>query len=369
VYNSDLDAWQSLLKPIERQFKNIADPIHAFKVGLDAPTGSLIDYDSPVLPAANQITTESARGTALRTLFFVTGGLAALVIVLGIFLMSAEPPNGLPAAQVPTLTLQSRLTQEDTAVTQIIKPSPTNALLPGVSFRDCNFCPEMVVVPTGKFLMGSDKSHAADAPPVEITIAKPFALSRFEITFDDWEACAKGGGCGTYIPDDSGWGRGKQPVINISWKDAQAYVVWLSERTSKTYRLPSEAEWEYAARAGSIKRFPWGRVINPAIANYGYFNERAFPVGSFNANAFGLYDVIGNVAEWVSDCYAKNSYNSHVHYPAPVGNLDDTCKRVLRGASWASRADPSKIRTSTRWSGSTNGRYNFNGVRVLRVVE
>ena len=142
----------------------------------------------------------------------------------------------------------------------------------GESFRDCPDCPEMVVAPAGSFAMGSPETEpdrmAQEGPQHRVTFAEPFAVGRFAVTFAEWDACAADGGCGGYKPGDQGWGRGNRPVINVDWNDAKAYVQWLSKKTGKPYRLLSEAEREYVARAGTATPFWWGSAITPADANY-----------------------------------------------------------------------------------------------------
>ncbi|HSM39239.1 MAG TPA: SUMF1/EgtB/PvdO family nonheme iron enzyme [Afifellaceae bacterium] len=352
----------------EYQVKNIADPIHAFKIDLGAVAGSVAGYDSHAMPVSDKIVAGRAKRAVPRALVIAVGGFIALAVVLGLILILAETPQ---APQVPQVVQAPTRATESQSIeaAQLVEPPPDKDLVPGAIFRDCNFCPQMVVVPADTFTMGLSENGAKDSPPTAVTIAKRFAIGKYEITFDEWDACAKGGGCGTYIPDDNGWGRGKQPAINISWNDARAYAIWLSGRTGKSYRLPSEAEWEYAAQAGSTLRFPWGNDINPDNANYGTLRERTLPVGSFDANAFGLYDVIGNVSEWVSDCYEADAYRTHGRYPEPVGRSADNCHRVLRGGSWTSMAQPYLIRTSRRRAASADGRYKFNGFRILREIE
>ena len=146
------------------------------------------------------------------------------------------------------------------------------AWTPGTRFRDCPECPEMVVAPAGSFMMGSpwwEVFRWPDEGPVhEVTIMHPFAAGVYEVTFEEWDACVSEGGCGRYRPDDAGWGRGRRPVINVSWEDAQRYVEWLSRKTEEGYRLLSESEWEYAARAGTDTRyFWWGDEIGLNRAN------------------------------------------------------------------------------------------------------
>jgi hypothetical protein len=152
-------------------------------------------------------------------------------------------------------TLRRRWVSPVTALTA----AQERALKAGDSFKEGTDCPQMIVVPAGRFLMGSPAGQGSDdeCPQHEVTIAKPFAVAKFALTFDEWDACAARGGCRPDV-SDSGWGRGRRPVINVSWDDAQAYVKWLSSITGKPYRLLSEAEYEYAARAGSQRAYPWG---------------------------------------------------------------------------------------------------------------
>ena len=175
----------------------------------------------------------------------------------------------------------------------------------GKVFRDCPECPEMVVVPSGSFMMGSpsgEKGRDSDEGPVHrVTFERPFAVGVYEVTFGEWDACVSGGGCGGHRPSDRGWGRGRRPVINVNWKDAQAYVRWLSRKTGEEYRLLSESEWEYVARAGTRAAYWWGDGVGRNRANCsdcGDSYRYTAPVGSFSANPFGLHDVHGNVWEW-----------------------------------------------------------------------
>ena len=187
----------------------------------------------------------------------------------------------------------------------------------------CPFCPEMVVVPAGSFTMGSPRGeegrYGDEGPQRTVTFSRLFAIGRYEVTFAQWEACLAAGGCNGYRPDDRGWGRGAQPVINISWDDAQSFVEWLSRQTGEAYRVPTEAEWEYAARAGTTTPFWTGPTISTTQANYdgnyiygsgdkGTYRQRTVTVDDplFPANPFGLLHVHGNVWEWVQDCYANS---------------------------------------------------------------
>ena len=165
------------------------------------------------------------------------------------------------------------------------------------SFRDCEVCPEMVIVPTGTFTRGSSaaEQRPAETPQQVVKIDALIAIGKYEVTFDEWRACVRDGGC-AHVPDDRGWGRGRRPVIYVSWDDAQQYIRWLSGKTGREYRLPSETEWEYAARAGTETRYAFGDHVTPQQVNY--YTRGTLPVGSFAANAFGLHDMHGNVHEW-----------------------------------------------------------------------
>jgi formylglycine-generating enzyme required for sulfatase activity len=234
---------------------------------------------------------------------------------------------------------------------------------PGETFHDCDHCPEMVVVPPGQFDMGSS-DIPFEIPPHKVTIANPFAIGRREVTFDEWDQCVATSGC-KYRADDHGWGRGDRPVIDVSWDDAKAFVDWISQKTGRRYRLASEAEWEYAARAGSASAFWWGRDAGNGRANCvecGNPVRQTLPAGSFRPNAFGLYDTVGNAAEWVEDCW-NDSYKG-----APRDGsawLTGQCRlRVLRGGSFANKADA--VRSASRFRYDQDVRYYANGFRVVR---
>ena len=241
----------------------------------------------------------------------------------------------------------------------------------GEVFRDCDgtWCPEMVVVPAGSFMMGSpsgEQGRDADEGPVHrVRISEPFAVGVYEVTFEEWEACRRGGGC-SHNPDDKGWGRGRRPVINVSWQDAQAYVRWLSRVTGKAYRLLSESEWEYVARAGTTGPFHFGSTITTEQANYGSRGGRTAPVGSFPANAFGLHDVHGNVMERVEDCWHASYRGAPGDGSAWTrgGNCD---ARVLRGGSWYYGAQ--YLRSANRYELTAANRFSFAGFRVARTLD
>ncbi len=278
-------------------------------------------------------------------------------------------------------------------------------------FRDCAECPEMVPVPVGAFVMGTPSSTAtpdeaiagAEAMPTVVRITKPFALSRVEITRAQYRlfvadaAVDPGTGCKTWDPAQGrmilsrsrtfanpgvpAGARNDWPVSCVSWNDAKAYVQWLARKTGKAYRLASEAEWEYAARAGSSTLRPWGDA--PAdgceYANTFDASTRAVyalgtdfarcqdgfadvaPVGSLRPNAFGLNDMIGNVAEWVEDCYTDSYVNRPRDNRAWVW-LGGCNRHVIRGGSWLS--PPSVARSGARDSAPAQDRADSVGFRI-----
>lgn len=254
-------------------------------------------------------------------------------------------------------------------------------------FRDCADCPEMLTIPAGEGPLGAKYGRLERwfgwlgfwrAPPRTVTIARPFAVARTETTFAQWNACVVEGGCNGYAPPDEGWGRSDRPVIHVSWEDAQAYVRWLSAKTGARYRLPSEAEWEYAARSGAGAPYPWGPRASHERANYGVGGacctgavsgrdqwEATAPVGQFPANAFGLQDMNGNVYEWVADCYADDP-------ELPPANGDavqqKSCThRVMRGGAWYS--GPLHISSYYRSFNRPDLRYFASGFRVAKTLE
>jgi formylglycine-generating enzyme required for sulfatase activity/WD40 repeat protein len=251
-----------------------------------------------------------------------------------------------------------------------LSPQAERALKPGDSFRECaDKCPEMVVVPGGNFIMGSraDEGGPRSKPQHEVTIARQLAVSKFPVTFADWDACVSVGWCAQI--GDSGYGRGQRPVINVNWNDAQQYVAWLSKMTGKPYRLLSEAEWEYAARAGTQTAYFWGDEIGYQNANCNgcgsqWDNRGTSPVGSFKPNAFGLYDMAGNVWQWVQDCY-QNNYNE-----APTDgsalSISDCSNRVVRGGSWLDL--PEYLRSPLRLSYSIHFSNPNIGFRLARTL-
>jgi formylglycine-generating enzyme required for sulfatase activity len=253
----------------------------------------------------------------------------------------------------------------------VLSAAQEQALKPGRSFKECaKDCPEMVVVPAGSYTMGGTTENRHT-----VTFAKPFAISKYELTFADWDACVVGGGCNGYRPSDQGWGRSHQPVINVDWDDAQQYVAWLSQVTGKTYRLLSEAEYEYAARAGTTTTYPWGDDIKfngQGMANCDgcgskWDNSQTAPVGSFPPNEFGLYDMVGNVLEWTEDCAHTDLNGAPTDGSAWLADADGNCtNRIVRGGSWSQA--PNFLRLEVRAGGNPGFRVDGLGFRVARTL-
>ena len=288
--------------------------------------------------------------------------LAAAGVGLGLWLFAMPPrPSTLSMSPGPVAL-------------SVLSPDQERALRPKDMFKECAICPQMIVVPAGSFTLGSPASepgrHSDEGPQRIVPIARQYAVGQFELTFDEWDACVAEGGCNGYRPSDYGWGRGHRPVIYVSWDDAKAYVAWLAKKTDKFwYRLLTEAEYEYAARAGTTTAYPWGSAIGKNNANCDGCgsqsdNKQTVPVGSFTANAFGFYDMVGNVWAWTEDCY-HDSYNG-----APTdgsawtsGNCD---RHVLRGGSWFN--SPESLRSAGRYPSATNTRTSAVGFRVGRTL-
>jgi formylglycine-generating enzyme required for sulfatase activity len=250
----------------------------------------------------------------------------------------------------------------------VLKAEAEQALKPGGSFRECaKDCPEMIVVPDGEFIMGSpDEENIEERPQHRVIFAKPFAVSKFEVTFEQWGACVAVRQCDPV--SDGGFGRGIRPVINVSWDDAQRYVAWFRRMTGKPYRLLSEAEWEYAARAGTMTSYSFGDD-KTALRQYAWYNDNSdkqtHPVGEKKPNAFGLHDMHGNIAEWVEDPWHED------YRGAPIDGLpwvkDGAASlRVVRGGAWLNSSQ--FLRAFHRVSLGTDGRYDSAGFRLARTL-
>ncbi|MCW8885844.1 MAG: SUMF1/EgtB/PvdO family nonheme iron enzyme [Motiliproteus sp.] len=250
----------------------------------------------------------------------------------------------------------------------------TQGFIAGSIFKDeiikDVYGPNMVVIPAGKFTMGDRNRRGDDneLPAHQVHIRHPFALSQNEVTFSEYDLFALD--TGRTLPDDEGWGRGDRPVINVSWNDANAYADWLRRKTGLAYRLPTEAEWEYGARAKTATAFWWGndKGRNKAVCDdcgSPFDGRQTAPVGSFKANAFGLNDMNGNVYEWVSDCY-NNTYHD-APKDGSSWNVGQCNYRVMRGGSWY---DISRLlRSASRYRHPPNSSRNSWGFRLALDLE
>jgi formylglycine-generating enzyme required for sulfatase activity/class 3 adenylate cyclase len=282
----------------------------------------------------------------------------------------ASGPDTLPGlppvpAPPPPLTALSGSSSEQPAVppagprvAALPPPVKPDTNLAGGTFRDCQRCPEMVRVPAGSFIMGSNEDPT-EQPSHRVTVSA-FAIGRHPVTIGEWRACIAAQACQYEPQGDDGL-----PVFNVSWDDAQQYLAWLSKATGRPYRLPSEAEWEYAARGGTATAYWWGASLAPGMANCRgcgepYDATRPTKVAAFKPNGFGLYDMAGGVNQWVADCWHRT------YQRAPVDGsawTQPNCReRVLRGGSW--RSDPTDVRVASRASYESSVRYPAHGFRV-----
>ncbi len=237
-------------------------------------------------------------------------------------------------------------------------------------FDDDTPGPALVIVPARPYRRGDlqGDGDGDEQPPRQVLALRPFAIGLHPVTFEEYDRfCDE---FGREKPSDEGWGRGRRPAINVSWEDAVAYTKWLSRKTGKTYRLPSDAEWEFAARGGSQSRFWWGDSALPGFANCAdcgslWAGEKSAPVAKFPPNPFGLYDMAGNVWEWTADCYGDKLSG----YPVDGGPLEKNgCgKRVIRGGAWSFPAR--EMRSANRWRDFPSRRSDDTGFRVVRELE
>ncbi len=255
------------------------------------------------------------------------------------------------------------------------QPIATPSLIPGQTFRDKlrtgGEGPLMVMIPSGRFLMGSANNESGrydnESPQHEVQIAQPFALGVYAVTFDEYDRFCQE--TGRTKPGDRDWGRKNRPVINVSWHDAQAYCDWLSQLTNYgyRYRLPSEAEWEYACRAGTKTPYHTGETIAKHQANFG--SQQTVPVGSFPPNGSGLYDMHGNVWEWIQDCWHNNYQNAPNDGSAWLEKDDGSCDRRIRsvrGGAWDNI--PQLLRSTSRYRLITNNAHDYLGFRIARAL-
>ena len=238
-------------------------------------------------------------------------------------------------------------------------------------------CPDMIALAAGAFTMGpgaDERSRPNEGPARRIDFTRPFAIAAREVTFAEWDACVADGGCAGHKAIDFGWGRGDQPVVGVSFADAQNYAAWLSETTGQAYRLPSEAEWEYAARGGQTTPFSFGVELTSRNANFdGRFAYRGkksrwvgrpTPASRYPANAFGLFDMHGNVWEWTADCWRTSLDGA----PADGGARGGTCvSRTLKGGAF--NTGGWRLRAAHRIGKPASTREMEIGFRVVRELE
>jgi formylglycine-generating enzyme required for sulfatase activity/class 3 adenylate cyclase len=337
----------------DRRVKNITDPVRVYRVLADA---------------------DSVGGTRKRreTVLIFLLSLTLLVIASGVlwYLLSQRGgrvgQQASVAAPAAAPKPQPAPSEAATQTAPLVQPSPSLAPAPSAvpspasvpaqsaaSVRE----PEMVAVRGGSYAMGSN-DDPSERPVHQVTV-KPFAIGKYPVTVQEWNECAAAKACGFVAG-----GRDDEPVTNVSWTDAQQYVAWLSQATRKTYRLPSEAEWEYAARGGTQTRYWWGEKPLPGMAackDCGDLGaEQPVKVGNFKPNPFGLYDMGGGVDQWVEDCWHKNYQGAPTDGSAWIGG--DCTAHVLRSGSW--KNDARYVRPANRDSYDTNVRYPTHGFRV-----
>jgi len=325
----------------------------------------------------------AATFTNRADLSFVAGGGVYAVEALGLqgggsYTLEFSRASALAASGFvepgPAFTERMAMDWKPVAVSSLPSDRP-GGLVPGTVFRDCeDACPDMVVVPAGHFLMGSPSDEEGrgndESPRHEVRIARAFAVGKYEITHAEYAACVADGMCKQTT--DGGWGGGRRPVIGVSWYDALDYAIWLSRKTGQTYQLLSEAEWEYAARAGTTTPWSTGSAIVVDDANSLDQFKQPVPVGGYPSNALGLHDMHGNAPEWVLDCHDVGYFD----VPTDGGVADrERCEaRGVRGGGWNS--EPVRLRSAFRGHGDPTLRFiqvgelkRGMGLRVARLLQ
>ncbi|WP_277188451.1 SUMF1/EgtB/PvdO family nonheme iron enzyme [Caballeronia sp. BR00000012568055] len=295
---------------------------------------------------------------------------------------SSTTPAPAPAPKAATPAPASPVAQEKPRPTPTPAPAPASAVATaakpaakaaaGNEIKDCPTCPALIPITPGSFSMGSNNDDPAEKPPHRVTLAHAYAIGKTAVTVEQWNACVDAGACTRIAPDaeSNTPPPANSPMRNVSWDDAQVYVKWLSKTGGKTYRLPTEAEWEYAARGGTQDTYWWGNQFKKGMGDCKdcgdpYNAAAPTPVASFAANPYGLYDMNGSVWEWVADCW----HSSYKGAPADGRTWDDpSCSvRVIRGGSW--RDGSAYMQSATRFKYSSSVRQSQNGFRVVREMQ
>lgn len=350
--SEDSDAQQTSAQSEPKQLKRKLVPLLTFILGLVLGYGLslvLTSSDQPTITNLTNTPTTSENDTVAEA--------------------DSSQDSVQPAVIKPTLESDTNNLSDSAATfmtaAQLTGEQAPRALLFRDQIKGDLYGPDMVALPAGDFQMGDNHKLGDDNeyPVHRVTINQPYALSRYEVTFAQYDAFARA--TGRNLPSDEGWGRGSRPVINVSWRDAQAYVQWLSRETDQPYRLPTEAEWEYAARAGTQTAFSWGNKPAMGFAvcdecGSDWDGSQTAPVGALQPNPWGLYDMAGNVSEWVADCYASDYSGAPVNGSAYQG--DGCSDRVMRGGSWF---DIMRLmRPAARYRHPANASQNDWGFRV-----
>jgi formylglycine-generating enzyme required for sulfatase activity/class 3 adenylate cyclase len=349
IKNKLVCAYQSLG---DRQVKNITDPVTVYRVLPD--------------PAALSQARRQRWPVALLAVLII--GVIAILGAWYLLLLQKQIANQAPSlagtsqTRTPGETAKNPQPVPAPAGVPLERPKESSSPTPAIAPIEAQLMPEMVSIPGGTFAMGSE-DDPSEKPIHRVTI-KPFAISKFPITVREWNACVAAKSC-TYVPT----GKDDAPVANLSWADAQQFVEWLSKVTQRSFRLPSEAEWEYAARGGTRTKFWWGDQLQANMANckgcdQPYDASQPLKVGSFKPNPFGLYDMGGNIHQWMTDCWHKN-YQGAPSDGSPW--VDNDCpSHVMRSGSW--KNDPSYVRPSSRDQYDTGVRYPTHGFRIAHSL-
>lgn len=336
--------------------KNIAEPVEVFRVRMSPDD----------LPTVQMSSTKKAGFIGAFFGFFLLLALQGGGYVIWTKFFDTQDTPHMNGVKIKPLSNEQKLRLKTV-------PLPTHRG-PGTTFQQCADCPSMVIVPAGTFMMGSPEDEPGrhpkeiEGPMHSVTIPNAFAVGQFEITFREWDACFAAGGC-AQNPQDRGWGRGNRPVIYVSWFDIQQYLQWLNNITGQTYRLLTESEWEFVARAGSKTAYWWGNKIGVDKANClgcgeNFNGSMTVPTGSMLQNPFGLYDVHGNVYEWVQDCW-NGSYAGAPNDGSAWTN-GDCSLRVLRGGAWGK--EEIHARSARRIKSPPTLRSGKRGFRVAMTL-